>query len=74
MTLGMLSGGGRFRVISISGGRGVRQRLAQLGIYPGSIITVYNLGNWRGPLLVEVAGSRIALGRGMARRIEVQPL
>jgi len=61
-------------VVNVAGGRGVRQRLAQLGIYPGSIITVYNLGNWRGPLLVEVAGSRIALGRGMARKIEVQPL
>lgn len=73
MTLEMLRAG-RVQVIGITGGRGVRQRLAQLGIYPGSIITVCNRGGWRGPLLVEVGGSRIALGRGMARRIEVQPL
>lgn len=74
MTLEALSSGGRFQVVNVFGGRGVRQRLAQLGIYPGSIITVYNVSGWRGPLLLEVSGSRLALGRGMARRIEVRPL
>lgn len=32
------------------------------------------LQNWgRGPLIVEVHGARLALGRGQAARVEVEP-
>lgn len=58
-------------VFAISGGRGVTRRLAELGFIPGEPIRVLSVG-WGGPLLVEVRGSRIALGRGMAAKVLVR--
>lgn len=49
-------------------------RLARLGIRPGAKVRLVNSGPWRGPLLVEVEGVRVALGRGVASRILVRPL
>ncbi len=58
------------QVIGIEGGMGVRNRLAAIGLYPGAHIKVVKSSP--GPLIVEVAGSRIALGKGMAKKIEVK--
>jgi ferrous iron transport protein A len=47
-------------------------RLATLGFTPGAKLTmVQNYG--RGPLIVEVRETRIALGRGGARQVRVVP-
>ena len=61
-------------VLSIPGGPGLFRNLSQMGIHPGDMIVVSGTGAFRGPLLVDVHGIRIALGRGVARRIVVQPL
>ena len=58
-------------VVTIRGGRSVVSRLAALGFLPGArTIMVQNYG--RGPLIVELRQTRIALGRGEARCIVVQ--
>jgi len=49
-------------------------RLARLGVRPGAVVRLVSSGPLRGPLLVEVEGMRVALGRGVARRILVRPL
>jgi ferrous iron transport protein A len=59
-------------VIDIQGGQGIRQRLGQMGIHPGDIITILRYGALRGPILIEVHGSQVALGRGIASRIIVE--
>jgi ferrous iron transport protein A len=59
------------KVIDIRGGPGVRQRLSQMGIHPGDIITILRYGALRGPLLIEIHGSQVALGRGIASKIIV---
>lgn len=47
------------------------RRLADLGFIPGSVVRVLrSFGS--GPLLVEVKGSRVALGRGLAMKILVE--
>ena len=46
-----------------------RQFLADLGIIEGENVRV--IKNNFGPLIVEVKGTRIALGRGLATKIEV---
>jgi len=61
-------------VIDIQGGSGIRQRLSQMGIHPGDIITMVRYGALRGPLLIEIHGSQVALGRGIASRILVEKL
>ncbi len=73
MTLDQLDTGTNARVISIAGGRGLYRNLSQMGIHPGDTIVVSGTGAFRGPLLVDIHGIRIALGRGVARRIVVAP-
>lgn len=53
------------------GGRTVNNRLASLGFTPGARVSiVQNYGH--GPLLVEVRGTCVALGRGEAAKIIVE--
>ncbi|MEO2082482.1 MAG: FeoA family protein [Desulfurobacteriaceae bacterium] len=58
------------RVVSIGGGFGVRNRLAAIGVYPGAVVKVVK--SPPGPIIIEVAGSRMAIGKGMAAKIEVE--
>jgi ferrous iron transport protein A len=60
------------KVIDIQGGAGIRQRLSQMGIHPGDMITIVRYGALRGPLLIEIHGSQVALGRGIASKIIVE--
>ena len=47
------------------------KRLTDLGLTPGTEVTVVKSAPFNGPLEVCVRGSRLALGRGMASRILV---
>ena len=47
------------------------KRLTDLGLTPGTKITVVKSAPFNGPLEVCVRGSRLAIGRGMASRILV---
>jgi len=53
-------------------GWGFEKRLMDLGITPGTKITVVKSAPFHGPVEVLVRGSRLALGRGMADRILVE--
>jgi ferrous iron transport protein A len=58
-------------VVELAGGRGLLGRMTSLGFTPGAEVTVLqNFG--RGPLIAQVRGARIALGRGEAGRIKVR--
>jgi len=74
MTLDQLSIGANARVVDFVGGPGLYRKLSQMGIHPGDTIVVSGSGAFRGPLLVEIHGIRIALGRGVARRILIEPI
>ena len=57
----------------VRGRHGLVSRLSSLGFTPGARVTmVQNFG--RGPIIVIVRGTRIALGRGEAQKIVVTPL
>ena len=57
-------------VRKLAGGRGFMSRLATLGFTPGAKLTmVQNFG--RGPLIVNIRDTRIALGRGEAAKVHV---
>jgi ferrous iron transport protein A len=60
------------RVIMIDGGHRVRAHLQTLGIHIGDWLTVVERAPFRGPVLIEVNGSRLALGRGIASKIRVE--
>jgi ferrous iron transport protein A len=58
-------------VIGTAGGRGMLERMASLGFVPGTQVVI--LQNFRrGPIIVRVHDARIALGRGVACRIQMR--
>jgi ferrous iron transport protein A len=73
MTLEQLPAGMPGRIVSIDAGFGLRRRLEQMGLQPGDLISVTSRAPFHGPLLVSARGCQTALGRGVARRIEVMP-
>lgn len=60
-------------VLALTGGYRLVGRLAALGFTPGAQITVIR-NDGRGPLIVSVLGTQVALGRGQAMGIRVRPL
>lgn len=67
-------GRGRGRGHSERAGRGwrFRKRLEDMGLTPGTKVTVMKSAPFNGPFEVQVRGSRLAIGRGMAERIFVE--
>ena len=55
-------------------GRGwrFRRRLEDMGLTPGTEVTVVKSAPFNGPLEISVRGSRLAIGRGMAQRVFVE--
>ncbi|NMC37439.1 MAG: ferrous iron transport protein A [Bacteroidales bacterium] len=58
-------------IISVVGGRNLTKRLADLGLTAGTRIRVIRRTLFSGPVQIEVAGSRLVLGRGLASKIMV---
>jgi len=57
-------------LLSIDGGRQLRHRLTEMGLVPG--VTVKIVQDQGGPILVAVHNTRLAIGRGMAKKIQVK--
>ncbi len=66
-----LQAGKKAKVVSINGGVGVKTRLQAMGIFPGVYISVIqSLG--KGPVIIEAGNTRLAIGRGMAEKVEIE--
>jgi DtxR family Mn-dependent transcriptional regulator len=64
-----LKEGGRGRISFIRGGYKVLQRLSDMGLTPGTEVTVVKSAPFHGPIEILVRGSRLALGRGVSETI-----
>ncbi|MEN6385739.1 MAG: FeoA domain-containing protein [Phycisphaerales bacterium] len=62
----------KVRLLKIEAGQALKARLAAMGLLPGVQFKIIN-NNHPGPFVIDVKGSRIALGRGMAGKIIVRP-
>ena len=71
MPLTMVLPGKEVTFFSFNGGRGMRTKLYNMGLIPGTKFRVLN-NRAIGPLLVAVRGYKVALGYGMAAKILVQ--
>lgn len=67
-----MGSGKKGKVIEIQGGRGLIARLDAMGIRPGVSITKVSGQIMRGPVLVSVGNTQIAIGFGMASRVLVE--
>ena len=72
MTLLQVMNGKWVRVVGVAGGIGMERRLAQLGFLPGNKVRIIRAAPFHGPLLIDVEGREIVLGRGVAARVLVE--
>ena len=72
MTLIQVQTGQTVRIMSFNGGEGLERKLRQLGLVPGDNARVLRHAPLGGPVLVEVDGRSIALGRGVASKVVVE--
>jgi Fe2+ transport system protein FeoA len=72
LSLSTIKSGESVEIREMTGGHHFLSRLASLGFTPGAHLrVVQNYG--RGPIIVNVRETRVALGRGEAEKILVEP-
>lgn len=71
MPLSMVQEGSEVRVIGFRGGAGFVQKLTAMGFVPGSRLKVIR-SQTGGPMIVLIKGAQMAIGRGIASKIEVE--
>ncbi len=72
MLLSEMEGGDRGVITGLQGGHGMVGRLTAMGIRTGKKLTKVSGMFGGGPVVVQVEGTQVAVGRGMASRIEVE--
>lgn len=60
------------KIVKVAAGRRATHRLAELGLTPGSEMEVIQDCGF-GPLLLAVRDTRLAIERGIAHKVMVQP-
>ena len=70
MPLSMAPPGEVVQVVAVRAGWGLQRRLAEMGLNPGVKVRVLN-SQRPGPVVIDVRGSRLALGQGVAHKIMV---
>ncbi len=60
------------KIVSIQGGYGFQRKLGIMGIREKQEIKIVSRQPFHGPLTIEVRGSQMTLGRGMAQKITVE--
>jgi ferrous iron transport protein A len=73
MPLAMARPGELVTVIGVRAGRGLQKRLADMGLIPGVQIRVI-ASQMSGPVVIDLKGARVALGRGIAQKIVVREI
>lgn len=59
-------------VLQIEGGWDMTQRLNQMGIHVRDLVTIKRNAIFGGPVLIQIHGTEVALGRGMAKNVFVE--
>ncbi len=71
MPLAMATPGEEISVAGVRAGFGLQRRLADMGLTPGVNIRVIN-SQAPGPVIIDLRGSRLVLGHGVAQKILVK--
>ena len=73
MPLSYADTGKMLMITGVAGGWGLQRRLTEMGLTPGAQVMVMS-GCHPGPLLVDIRGSRLGLGFGVAQKIMVKEI
>ena len=60
------------KIVEITGGHHVKRRLHVMGIHTGKTIKMKTKQPFCGPLTIEVCGTQMTIGRGIASKIQVK--
>jgi Fe2+ transport system protein FeoA len=60
------------KITMIQGGYRFKQRMRSMGICDGKVVTIKSKQPFHGPLTIEVCGTQMTIGRGMAHKIQVE--
>jgi ferrous iron transport protein A len=60
------------KVLEISGGHALQNRIMSMGVYPGKEITKLSHFALQGPVAIKVGRSVLALGHSMAHKVLVE--
>jgi Fe2+ transport system protein FeoA len=74
MTLGDVANGVPVRVSHVGGERAFRRRMMELGLLPGTRVTVVRVAPLGDPLELSVRGCRLSIRRDEARCVSVMAL
>lgn len=66
--------GERAKIIALGHGKGRQHHFRTMGLMEGKIVKVIAAQPARGPFVIDVEGTQIAIGRGMARHILIQKI
>jgi ferrous iron transport protein A len=72
LTLAEMRTGQTGTVVGVLGGHRLIRRLDALGIRPGKKVTKLSSALFRGPIMLRVNSTQVAVGFGMARKIIVE--
>ena len=72
MTLAEMKAGQTGTVVEVLGGHGLVQRLDALGVRPGRKVIKLSSTLFRGPVMLRVDSTQVAVGFGMARKIIIK--
>lgn len=61
-------------VVSVEGGSALEGKLYSLGVREGAIVKKVAGVFRRGPIVIKIGSSQIAMGRGMASKVKVKPV
>jgi len=69
--LSAVTDGQTVTLVQVDAGRGLKSRLASMGLLPNTEITVIS-NTHPGPFMISVKKTKMVLGRGMAHKIMVR--
>jgi DtxR family Mn-dependent transcriptional regulator len=72
VTITSLKPGQKAKIAFIRGGQGAIQRLCDLGLTNGTVVSLVRSAPLKGPLEICVRGCKLVIGRGIADKIFVQ--
>ncbi|MEM3000105.1 MAG: metal-dependent transcriptional regulator [Candidatus Bathyarchaeia archaeon] len=73
VAISSLKEGQRGKIALIRGGRNMVQRLLDMGLTPGTTICIVRIAPLGGPVELEVRDTKLAIGKGVASKIFVEP-
>lgn len=74
LTLNQIKPGEQVRVMGVAGGWVGHERLTELGFRPGIVVEMLAIHPFRGPVVVRIDNTQVAIGRGLAQKVIVEEI